>query len=186
MRTRTIVLSVLLILSLAAGLSGQAKPKQVLSNTDLVKFIKDFKAMGEEFDKLGVEMANDPQNLAGAMTDYMNGLKAHAGSKRILAKYGWNDSFFAKFAAIMQSYTALRMEDEFAKAQPEINTAMAEIDNNKDLSAEQKKEYKAQMSAALDQVRVIQKTLNDNVHPSDRSLVKQNRAKLDKVIDEQK
>jgi hypothetical protein len=185
MHIRTTILSVLMILLLAAGLSAQAAPKRVLANADVVKFIKDFKTMGKEFEKLGVEMNENPQDLAGAVGEFMTALKGHAGSKAILSKYGWNDSFFPKFSAILLSFAGIKMDEEFAKADPEIKASLAEIDNNKDLSPDQKKEYKAQVTGAMDQARKIQKNIETNVHIEDRKLVRQHKVNLEKVFGEE-
>jgi hypothetical protein len=183
MRIQTIFLSVLLILLLAVGLSAQAAPKRVLANADLVKFIKDFKALGKEFETLGVDMKENPQDLVGAVGEFITALKGNAESKRILSKYGWNDSFYVKFGAILLSCAAIKMEEEFAKADPEIKASLAEIDNNKDLSPAQKKQYKDQVAAAMDQARLMQKNLEASVHVEDRKLVRQNWANLGKVFE---
>jgi hypothetical protein len=177
------IAAVAAVLALVAFAAGAQTPPRLLSDVDVVKFIHDFKQLGEELNQLGSDVAPDVENAMsfGAM---LTGLRANAQVQRVLAKYGWGDATFSKFAAVLASYFVVKLEQAQQDSSAEMARAVAEIDRSPQLSAEQKAAFKAQMTAVSQQLTQLQATYRAQVHPDDMAVVRAHIAELDAAFDE--
>ena len=179
MRKGIVALTVGLVVASAA--LAQA-PQRLLNDGDVKKFVRDFKPMTAELDKLGKAADVDTENMSG-LNEVLNKLRANAEAQRILRKYGWADRQFDKFAAIFRGYAVVKLEGSETVDSGEVKEAIAMIESNPSLSAEQKAAMKAQMSQ-MQGMAGTEKELRAQVHPADIAVIKANEAALDEAFDE--
>jgi len=182
MRTHIAPVALALSVAVAAAAVAQA-PQRLLSDGDVKKFIRDFKPMATELERLGVEAAPDVDNVGG-FSAIISGMQASAEAQSILRKYGWSDATFQKFAAVLSCYFVLKLEQVRAENEPEIKAQLAEIDGNAQLSAAQKAELKVQISAMLDQFAQLERSYRAQIHPDDINAVKGNLEALEQLFEE--
>lgn len=168
-------------LLVAASAWAQA-PQRLLSDGDVKKFIRDFKPMTNELDENGKAAEIETENIRG-LDEVLNTLRTDPEAQRILRKYGWGDRQFDKFAAIFRAYFALKLEDARTGDSGDLKEALAMIESNPGLSAEQKAEAKAQMAAINKDLLDVEGSVRAKVHPADIDVVKANEAALDEVME---
>ena len=178
--------SIVALTVLAAGPAFTQQVRPVLTETDIAKFIQDFKAMSAEFDAIeGLEDADDTDG--DEMPDLgkiANAMRNSAEVLRILRKYGWNESFVTKYVAIMGGYIILTFQDVGAGMDSQIAAQMAAIDNNPGLSAEQKAQMKSVVSGFAGQMSAAMQMYRAQVHPADVRLVEANKEALTEVFED--
>jgi hypothetical protein len=179
---RTAAVAVYLAL-LVAFTAGAQTPPRLLSDVDVVKFARDFKQLAADLDGLGSDIAPDLERAAG-FGAMLGGLRANPEVQRVLAKYGWGNAAFPKFAAIMASYFVVKLEEGQEQATPELAKAMADIDSNPQLTADQKAAFKAQMAMVGQQLTQLQAVYKAQVHPDDIVVVRAHVDELDAVFDQ--
>jgi hypothetical protein len=179
---RTAAVAALLAL-LAAFTAGAQTPPRLLSDVDVVKFARDFKQIAEDLDRLGSDIAPDLEKAAG-FGAMLGGLRGNTEVQKVLAKYGWGNAAFPKFAAIMASYFVVKLEEGQQQAAPELAKAMADIDGNTALTADQKATFKAQMAMVGQQLTQVQAVYKAQVHPEDIAVVRAHATELDAVFDQ--
>lgn len=175
------IVALALGLVIVASAFAQA-PQRLLSDGDVKKFIRDFKPMTDELDATGKAAEVQTENLRG-LDDVLNTLRADAEAQGILRKYGWGDRQFDKFAAIFRAYLVVKLEESRTGDSSELKEAMAMIESNPGLSAEQKAAARAQMSAMSKDLLDVEGSVRAKVHPADVDLVKANEAALDDVME---
>jgi len=101
----TITLFALLAFACTSWVHAQ-NPVPVLKKGDVEKFIKTLKPMSKELEAVGVNFdARQNQNMSDA-------LQANARVMSIFKKYGWDESYSAKWMAITMGYAKLKMEEQ--------------------------------------------------------------------------
>lgn len=154
-------------LLVVAGAAFAQAPAKFLDQKKLDKFLADFpkiSAAGQE-EGLAVQgasessaaaaMAGPPAagtSISKAMRDGMNAMKQNPEARKLLAKYGWDDSFWDTLFVVGVSLAVIQMEEGF-----EGQTIPAE------------------MKPFVDDIRGA-------VHPSDVALVKKDRARVETVF----
>ncbi|MEQ8325108.1 MAG: hypothetical protein RIC15_06175 [Vicingaceae bacterium] len=135
----------LLLFFFSINLIGQEAvepPKAVLDNGDIEKYAETIYPMAVELEKLGMKMDGKEDNVAANWA-------ANVEGQAILSKYGWNETFAIKFAAITWGFTYLKMK--------------VEVDKLPD-------DQKAQVQAMMP----LFSTYESLVHPDDVKLVESN------------
>lgn len=137
-----------LCLTLSAQIPDITSPQ--LSSADVEAFIKNFPDIQKDFDAAEMDYDNndDYQSLIEALGDANQ-------VNEIVQKYGYKDymDFAVKTWSITTCYATLTMESE---GMPSIQEAIAEIEANPNLTAEQKELSKQQL-------QVVYSTLSASV-----------------------
>ncbi len=178
MRKPTFALALGLVLVAAAVAQT---PQRLLSDGDVKKFIRDFKPMTDELDQLGVS-ADVDEEKPGSVRESLAALRANADAQKVFRKYGWGDRQFDKFAAILLGYMVVMLEQARTDQGGELKEAVAMIESNPGLSAEQKAAMKAQMAAMDETLLEGEKDFRAQVHAADIDAVRANLAALDAVF----
>jgi len=182
---RVLLFLVSMTLCLSPLSAQSSKPARVLSENDVKKFIKDYPQLSREFEKIdsdysvGVD-AEDPDSFLSAV----DVLKANAKGKAILAKYGWNDSFWEKLVTIAMAYTAVTFEQGTVESNAEIRNALDEIDANTELSPEQKKQLRESIMSFSSALSGMADQFKETVHESDIGLARKYYNQLKTVFEE--
>jgi hypothetical protein len=149
---------------------AQAAPAKVLDQKTLDKFLADYPKIVSDGEAEGITleesagpggadpaaaMANpDAGSLSKMMRDSMDSMKRNPAARRLLAKHGWDDSFWDILFVVGASVGVLSMEESF-EGQP-----------------------------LPEQIKPFVDDLRGAVHPSDLSLVKKDRAKIESALAE--
>jgi hypothetical protein len=94
-------------------------PKAVLSDADIDLFIKTYKPLSKDLEKLGdkYDDISDPTVKEAFRTS--NEVQA------IFEKHGWNNDYYSKFSAIMMCFAFIQIDEELAKLSEEDRKMMA-------------------------------------------------------------
>ena len=143
------VLSIIVSTSFADAQDQEA----VLEKGDVKKLVNTLKPMSEELEAVDVGLAQEKNpNMAAAF-------QANAEAMEILEKYGWDESFPAKWKAISAGYIKLKMKKEM-----------------KDMPEEQRKQ-------AMQMMKKSNQQLYTSVADKDLELVRSNFQALDKMME---
>ena len=174
-----------LVLCVFAGISlwGQIPdppepPDPVLKKGDVLRFIKTYPLMVEDFEKYEVKMNAE----SGEMT-YPEALKANQEFMGILKKHGWDEHFFLKMQAIALGYVVLTAEDDQQEMDPNIEKQIKEIEANTALSEEMKKQMIEQLKNIKGVMKQQYDMLNRSIHKADLELIKPHIEDLKKLFD---
>lgn len=155
---RTAVITTLFTLLTLFSVSTQA---QGLSDQTISSFIDSLKAAEQlepEFEDLSEDM--DSQN-DGTMPDFshifsdslakLEGHQAYGKLEDLVQDHGFGslEEWAATGDRIFQAWMAIEMEQQNPAAREEMNAAMAEIENNPNMTAEQKAQMRAMMEGAM-------------------------------------
>ncbi|WP_372994836.1 hypothetical protein [Marinobacter sp.] len=155
---QTAVLTTLFTLLALFSAGTQA---QGLSNQTISSFIDSLKAaeqLSSEFEDLGNEM--DSPN-GGSMPDFssmlsdslseLEGHQAYGKLEDLVQDHGFKslEEWAATGDRIFQAWMAIEMEQQNPAARQEMDAAMAEIENNPNMTAEQKAQMRAMMEGAM-------------------------------------
>ncbi len=150
--------STLFVLMLFVGFAATAQnPAAVLEQADIDKFVETVRPMTKELEALGVDL--DKKESSGTMNPY-EALQANADAQKIMKKYGWGVDFSVKWMAIGMCYAQVKMDEQLAMM-PEA----------------QREQAKKMMAMANSKMAGM-------VNEKDLKLVKANKDKLDKVMEE--
>lgn len=140
-----IILSACILLSLT-GYSQDSESVYKLTANDVEHFIakypeleKDLEDFGAEYDHTSGEFVL-PETVH-AMSDF----------NHIITKYSYTDynDFVAKAASIIMAYASIVSKEGLAESENEIKAQIKEIDDNPNLSHDQKEMMKTQLQASL-------------------------------------
>ncbi len=123
-----------------------------LTNSDIDRFVETVVPMTVELNQLDKELANTEKG--GATPEQW---AANTQAMSILKKYGWNERYGLKAAAIVWGYTLAKMNQEVEKLPDD---------------------QKVQMQAMMPMLQQYESL----VHKDDVALVKSNLVRIDKVI----
>lgn len=152
-RHLTIVLT--LIFSL---LSFGAHAEQLTDNTirSFIQSLEAAQAMGPEFEEFTNEQENinklpDLSRIFSSSVEAAEGHKAYGQMEDLAQDHGFKniDEWANTGDRIYSAWLTIEMGDESAGFQQEMSGAMAEIENNPNMSAEQKAQMRAAMQAAM-------------------------------------
>ena len=172
-RLITLALSILFSVSVFSQMPDNSTP--VLKATDVERFIKHFPSLQNEFNKANFEFDADDD-----ISELMEVANEYAEVNKMVQKYGYTD--YAEFAlqtwAIAACYASVKMEDE---GMPNVNEAIAEIEKDENMTAEQKQ-------MAIQQLQAVYSALGTSItsmaNEQDITLVKKYIKELDSVFDE--
>ncbi|MBL3823802.1 MULTISPECIES: hypothetical protein [unclassified Marinobacter] len=134
---------------------------QGLSDQTISSFIDSLKAaeqLSSEFEDLSNDM--ESQN-DGTMPDFsrifsdslkeLEGHQAYGQLEDLVQNHGFNslEDWAATGDRIFQAWMAIEMEQQNPAARQEMDAAMAEIENNPNMTAEQKAQMRAMMQSAM-------------------------------------
>jgi hypothetical protein len=155
---RTAVITTLFTLLALFSAGAQA---QSLSDQTISSFIDSLKAAEQlepEFEDLSNDM--DSQN-DGTMPDFsrifsdslkeLEGHQAYGQLEDLVQDHGFGslEEWAATGDRIFQAWMAIEMEQQSPAAQQEMSAAMAEIENNPNMTAQQKAQMRAMMEGAM-------------------------------------
>ncbi|MHA7927611.1 MAG: hypothetical protein ACX936_20625 [Marinobacter sp.] len=155
---RTAVITTLFTLLALFSAGAQA---QSLSDQTISSFIDSLKAAEQlepEFEDLSNDM--DSQN-DGTMPDFsrifsdslkeLEGHQAYGQLEDLVQDHGFGslEEWAATGDRIFQAWMAIEMEQQSPAAQEEMSAAMAEIENNPNMTAQQKAQMRAMMEGAM-------------------------------------
>ncbi|MCP5052139.1 MAG: hypothetical protein GY940_33540 [bacterium] len=165
MKLKSIVLIMLMLLATAA-IAGET-PKPVLDDGDVLRFIKTFPLMKEDFEKYGAKYEAKSGNVT-----IPEALKASAEYQSIMKKYGWDQGFFTKMLTIVRGYSGIVYGKEMKNADPKIEQAIKQIKENAHLSDEMKKKMIDGMMAAKGVLKNQGLNIMGGIHPKDLARIK--------------
>jgi hypothetical protein len=176
MRLRT---SILLTAALLL-VSGVVFAQQALDNNtvnrwaDSMEEIQEWGETQSDFDD-----PSDPMDFEGAFAEVA---QRHAEVRRIIARHGFSDGdeWAAIGARVLNAYGAMRMEEESPGYRQEMETQLREIENSPHLTPEQKQMMRQQMEQAMQLIEGM-----SDAPPADVAAVRGNRARLDRLFDEE-
>ncbi|SFM58085.1 hypothetical protein [Marinobacter pelagius] len=143
------------------GLFSAGSHAESLSDQKISSFIESLKAaqkLEPEFEELDDQMDAEDD---GAMPDFsrlfsdsLDELKGHEAYNRLdeLARnHGFDniEQWAATGDRVYQAWMAIEMEQQSPGARQEMNAALAEIENNPQMTAEQKAQMRAMMESAM-------------------------------------
>jgi len=178
MKLKIFVLVILFTLSAMVLADKPQAPQPILKPGDVKNFIKTFPLLKEDLKKFDVKY----DGKSGSIT-YPEALAANQEFLGILEKYGWDEHYFEKTAAICLGYSMIVYGKEMEKVDPEITKAMKEIESNPHLSADMKKQLIEQMKSVKGVMKEQQKTLKRSVHEADMALIKPQLEDLKRIFE---
>jgi len=181
MRLRVLILVILLVFSTIFFAEESTAPTPVLEKGDVMKFIKTFPLMKEDFEKFNVEYEAKSGNI-----NYPDVLRANKEFQEILKKHGWDENFFSKMTAIIMGYSSIVYKKEIKNADPQLAKSMKEIKDNPNLSAEMKKQLLEQLKSVKGVLKTQSDSMSNIVSPVDLDLVKPHIDALKEVFEESK
>lgn len=107
------------LLVFALNVQAQEKATAVLSNEDISLFLKTFKPLAKDLEKLGEKY----QNTTDVSTT--EALFANKEAMAIFKKHGWNELYAGKFSTIMSGTTYLSLIEELDKLPAEQRAFLA-------------------------------------------------------------
>ncbi len=134
---------------------------QSLSDQNISSFIESLKAaekLEPEFEDLSGEMDGEDDgsmpDFSRIFSDSLDELKGHEAYSRLeeLARdHGFSnlDEWASTGDRVFRAWMAIEMEQQNPDARQEMNTALAEIENNPNMTAEQKAQMRAMMESAM-------------------------------------
>ena len=183
---KKVFLAAAAVLMLFAPLMAQSTgPTKVLSENDVKKFIKDYPQLAKEFEGIdsdyavGVDTEN-PDSFLSAV----DVLKSDVKGRTILARYGWDESFWEKLVTIAMAYTAVTFEQGTVESNAEIQQALDEIDASTELTQEQKTQLKESIVSFSAALSGIADQFKASVHESDIALARKYYPQLKTVFEE--
>ena len=176
MKRLTLLIVACILLSL-----GQAQQPEAykLTANDIEHFIKHFPGLKADFEKFGAKYDKE----SGEFT-LPEGVKAMSDFNHIITKHGyktWED-FITKFTSLIMAYSLVKSETSIQQGQVEIQTQMDEINNNPNLTAEQKQMMKQQMEASM---ALMQGYAQSYSNSANVAVAKQYVKKLDELFEEE-
>lgn len=140
----------------SAGTQAQGLSDQTISS--FIDSLKAAEQLSSEFEDLSDDM--DSQN-DGTMPDFsrifsdslkeLEGHQAYGQLEDLVQNHGFNslEDWAATGDRIFQAWMAIEMEQQNPGARQEMDAAMAEIENNPNMTAEQKAQMRAMMQSAM-------------------------------------
>ncbi|PPI85086.1 hypothetical protein KEHDKFFH_04820 [Marinobacter maroccanus] len=140
----------------SAGTQAQGLSDQTISS--FIDSLKAAEQLSSEFEDLSDDM--DSQN-DGTMPDFsrifsdslkeLEGHQAYGQLEDLVQNHGFNslEDWAATGDRIFQAWMAIEMEQQNPAARQEMDAAMAEIENNPNMTAEQKAQMRAMMQSAM-------------------------------------
>jgi hypothetical protein len=140
----------------SAGTQAQGLSDQTISS--FIDSLKAAEQLEPEFEDLSDDM--DSQN-DGTMPDFsrifsdslkeLEGHQAYGQLEDLVQYHGFGslEEWAATGDRIFQAWMAIEMEQQSPAAQQEMNAAMAEIENNPNMTAQQKAQMRAMMEGAM-------------------------------------
>jgi hypothetical protein len=140
----------------SAGTQAQGLSDQTISS--FIDSLKAAEQLEPEFEDLSEDM--DSQN-DGTMPDFsrifsdslkeLEGHQAYGQLEDLVQNHGFNslEDWAATGDRIFQAWMAIEMEQQSPAAQQEMSAAMAEIENNPNMTAQQKAQMRAMMEGAM-------------------------------------
>jgi len=140
----------------SAGTQAQGLSDQTISS--FIDSLKAAEQLEPEFEDLSDDM--DSQN-DGTMPDFsrifsdslkeLEGHQAYGQLEDLVQDHGFGslEEWAATGDRIFQAWMAIEMEQQSPAAQQEMNAAMAEIENNPNMTAQQKAQMRAMMEGAM-------------------------------------
>jgi hypothetical protein len=140
----------------SAGAQAQSLSDQTISS--FIDSLKAAEQLEPEFEDLSDDM--DSQN-DGTMPDFsrifsdslkeLEGHQAYGQLEDLVQNHGFNslEDWAATGDRIFQAWMAIEMEQQNPAAQQEMSAAMAEIENNPNMTAQQKAQMRAMMEGAM-------------------------------------
>ncbi len=104
---------------------GTKPPPRVLTQASVDKFIsdlpglmKDFKALGDEYEAQTGTSSGDPSAASpDSFGKAMAAIRADSRAMAILKRHGWKDSFWQVYGAVFSGYFVVMMDDAYAQSQ---------------------------------------------------------------------
>ena len=163
------------VMCCTAAVSGQ---ERILKEGDVKRFVDTYKPIEEEMESLSLDFGIGDDGFS-----YSEGMEANTAVLNILKKYGWDISFFEKAFVIAMLYGTIKMEEQFAEANPEIKQALEEIDNNDYFTPEMKAQMREQLLAVLTMMQESPEQSQDTMHPEDIEQVRKYKKELEALFD---
>jgi hypothetical protein len=148
-RFSDLFISIFILTTLSAYAQDESTIK--LIDTDVKTFIKSYPEIQTELEAINVRINSDENFTLPEGAEVLNKVNA------VVQKYGYTDysDFITKVGTIMATYSSIEFGKESVGAQPEIEAAIKEINDNPGLTTEQKEQIKAslmQSAQALQQM----------------------------------
>ncbi len=145
MKSKLLIVTIALVFVFQALFVLAEDPtKPVLEEGDVVRFIKTWPLLQEDFKKLGAKY----EARSGAIT-IPEALRANETFLSVLKKHGWDERFIEKMTTIVLCYSAIMYKKEINKANPQLEKSIKEIDSNPNLSDAMKEQLKKQLLAVI-------------------------------------
>lgn len=137
---KNLIFVCVVFLSFATLFAQEGETGVSLSSSDVKQFIDEFPGLRKDFEQLDIKY-----NSGSTDWNIPEGMEAMEKVNGVLKKHGYTDynDFILKFSAIISSYVSITTDVEMKKAQPDMEKAIAEIENNEYYSEEQKEQMKA-------------------------------------------
>lgn len=186
---RSATIAMLLALFTFFSVSSHA---QSLSDQKISSFIESLKAaekLEPEFEDLSDEMDGEDDgtmpDFSRIFSDSLDELKGHEAYSRLeeLARdHGFSnlEEWASTGDRVFQAWMAIEMEQQNPAARQEMNAALAEIENNPDMTAEQKAQMRAMMESAMGAMQSA-----SNAPPEDVEAVRPHADALRRLSDDQ-
>lgn len=154
--TAVIITLFTLLAGFSAGTQAQGLTDQTISS--FIDSLKAAERLEPEFEDLSGDM--DSQN-DGTMPDFsrifsdslkeLEGHQAYSQLEDLVQDHGFGslEEWAATGDRIFQAWMAIEMEQQSPGAQEEMSAAMAEIENNPNMTAQQKAQMRAMMEGAM-------------------------------------
>lgn len=181
MKLKIVILIILLALTVPVFSDNSEDPKPVLKKGDVIRFIKTFPLLKEDFKKFEIKY----DNKSGAV-NYPKALKASGEFLSILKKHGWDEHFFSKMAVISMGYSMLTAGKEMKNADPQFEKSIQELKSNTHLSEEMKKQMIDQLMKVKGIMKNQQQVIKKMVPKEDMALIKPRLKELKTLFDNKK
>jgi len=123
---------------------------------DMPGLVKDFKALGDEYNAQSEPAAGGAQpGSPASLSNAFAAIRADSRARAILTRHGWQDSFWQVYTTILFGYMATMMDDAYTQSQQPM------------------------MKQYADQYRTM-------VHPDDVALVAKNKDRIQQLFESMK
>ena len=159
-----------------AAQSQDTEPYKLTAN-DVEHFIDHYPKMKTDFENYGVKY----DQSSGEFT-IPESVKALSDFNQIIAKYGYKDyeDFFMKVSSLFMAYASVKANMGMNEAEIKMKEQLKEVEENPDLSAEQKEMMKQQIEAGLQMMKSYGSMYDNSANVA---VVQQYLEKLDELFD---
>ncbi len=175
MKAKLLALITALLLTYTISAQKPDISKPILQKSDVERFIKNFNSIKNDFEALHVDFKPESDYQAS-----LENLRNAEEVNKVLQKYGYAGfvDFSTKAWAITASYASIKMG---SGSNPEMEQLMKQVDENPNMTPEQKKQAKKQMMAAMES---MQKAFSSSANKEDIETVRPFIKKLEAVFEE--